>query len=220
MSTTIKPEIKGVILDYGEVLCFRPGKEQLLRMANALGISPAEFAKLYEKNRLAYDRGDLTAEQYWFSFADEPGISVRAEEIPLLRAWDCELWSDLNPVMIKWLESIHLDGLRTALLSNMQEDMVIKVRRDSHWIKHIDFAVFSYEVRLAKPEAKIYEYCLQGLGTEPHETLFIDDREVNVKAAQALGIRAILFKSAAQLQSELEGFNLPLISSDPTALAG
>ena len=47
--------------------------------------------------------------------------------IPLLRAWDVEMWSNINPGMIEWLESIHSNGTRTALLSNMHMDMVSKV---------------------------------------------------------------------------------------------
>ncbi len=64
------------------------------------GISPEQFARLYEKNRHAYDRGELTPERYWYSFADEPGISLREDKIPLLRAWDVEMWSNTTPVML------------------------------------------------------------------------------------------------------------------------
>jgi putative hydrolase of the HAD superfamily len=206
--TTVNPApnsaIKGLILDYGEVLCLRPSEAQLLRMASVFGISPARFAMLYEKNRRAYDRGDLTPDRYWFSFADEPGIVLAADEIPLLRTWDVEMWSNPNPVMIEWLGSVHLSGIKTALLSNMHVDMVAKVRRDFNWMRHVDFAVFSHEVKLAKPELEIYEHCIKGLGTAPHETLFVDDREGNVRAAQTLGIQAVRFESATQLQAELE----------------
>ena len=213
--TTSIPRIKGVILDYGEVLCLRPEQQQLLRMADLFGIGPDEFATLYEKNRRAYDRGDLTPERYWFAFADEPGISLSANQIPCLRAWDVEMWSSLNSAMVKWLESVHLGGFKTALLSNMHADMVAKVRREIDWIKHIDFAVFSHEVKLAKPEARIYEHCLEGLETPPQETLFIDDREVNVEAAEALGIRAVHFESVVQLRSELLKIGFPIVPRQP-----
>jgi FMN phosphatase YigB (HAD superfamily) len=66
-------------------------------------------------------------------------------------------------------------------------------------------------VRLAKPEAKIYEYCLEGLGTRAEETLFIDDREVNIQGAQGLGIRTIRFESVAQLHTELKKMSFPLL---------
>jgi len=206
-------DIKAIILDYGEVLCLRPIEEQIRRMASVFDITISQFVTLYEKNRLAYDRGDLTPEQYWFSYADEPGISLDAGQIPLLRAWDVEMWSNTNPAMIEWLEFIHRGGTRTALLSNMHMDMVSKVRREFHWIRHCDCLVFSHEVHLAKPEAAIYEHCLRRLETTAHETLFIDDREVNVKAAQRLGIRAVRFESVEQLRGELEDMGFPILPS-------
>ncbi len=205
--------IKAIILDYGEVLCLRPSEEQIRRMAGIFDIPVSQFVALYEKNRLAYDRGDLTPERYWFSYADEPGIRLDAVQIPTLRAWDVEMWSCINPVMVEWVASIHQSGTRTALLSNMHADMVAKVRRDFGWIQHFDCLVFSQEVRLAKPEATIYEHCLRALGTTPHETLFIDDREVNVRAAERIGIRAIRFGSVEQLRGELEDMGYPLLPS-------
>jgi putative hydrolase of the HAD superfamily len=210
-------DIKGMILDYGEVLCLRPAEEQIRRMASVFGISPSQFATLYEKNRRAYDRGDLTPERYWFSFADEPGIGLAADQISVLRAWDVEMWSNANPVMIEWLEAMHFSGFGTALLSNMHADMVAKARREFYWIRLLDCAVFSHEVNLAKPEVKIYEHCLKGLGTAAYETLFIDDREPNVKAAQTLGIRAIRFESVAQLRAELEKLDFPILPESAPA---
>lgn len=205
--------IRGIILDYGEVLCCKPGDEDIQRMANILGMASQQFSARYDRNRRAYDRGDLTPEQYWSSFADESDHHPDSTELSTLRAWDVEMWSHLNCAMIDWLEAMHHGGFRTALLSNMHVDMVAKVRREFAWVKHLDFAVFSHEVNLAKPEAQIYEYCLQGLGTAAEETLFIDDREVNVNAAQALGIQTIRFKSVAQLCSELTRINFPVLPS-------
>ena len=43
------------------------------------------------------------------------------------------------------------------------------------------------------------------------ETLFIDDREVNVKAAEAMGIHGIQFKSLPQLRQELEAEGFPVL---------
>lgn len=212
-------KISAVILDYGEVLCFRAPEGQLRRMADVFGISVASFKTLYDKNRRAYDRGDLTPERYWFAFADEPGISLEESQIPFLRNCDVEMWSNLNPQMIAWLEDIHRHGIRTALLSNMHADMVSKVRGEFEWMRHVDCGVLSHEVNLAKPEAKIYEHCLAGLGSAASETLFIDDRETNLKAAAALGIRTIQFKSVTQLRSELDKLGFPILPEPEPAPA-
>jgi len=206
-------EIRAIVLDYGEVLCLRPTEKQICRMADVFGIGIPQFETLYEKNRRAYDRGDLTPDRYWFAFADEPGIDLAADKIPLLRAWDVEMWSNTNPVMIAWLEALHQSGLRTALLSNMHADMVAEVRGEFEWMRNFDCTVFSHEVRSAKPEPKIYQHCLEELGTTARETLFIDDREVNITAARALGLAAIRFLSVPQLRAELERLEFCVLPS-------
>jgi putative hydrolase of the HAD superfamily len=182
-------------------------------MAGVFGIDSVQFLALYDKNRRAYDRGDLTPEQYWSAFADAADTNLDAAQLAQLRAWDVEMWSKLNPVMIEWLHTVQSCGLRTALLSNMHIDMVAKVRREFSWINTMDVAVLSQEVNLAKPELGIYEHCLERLGTKPQETLFIDDRQPNIAGAQALGIRAIRFESAAQLRTDLRSLGFTALPS-------
>jgi len=208
---TIPSRIKGLILDYGEVLCRKPHEAQIARMAEVFGICADRFAALYDESRRAYDLGDLTPERYWFSFADVPGAGLRADQVPLLRAWDVEMWSDTRPEMLEWLQAANEFGLRTALLSNMPVDMIGRVRSHFAWFKHFDCAVFSQEVHLAKPQAAIYEYCLRELGSPASETVFIDDREVNVRAALELGLIAIRFESVSQLRGELERIGFPIL---------
>jgi putative hydrolase of the HAD superfamily len=208
-------DARGLILDYGEVLCVQPSPEQIKRMAAIFGISSDQFMTLYERNRREYDRGDLNAERYWFSFADEAGLGLRADQIPLLREWDVEMWSNTDPLMIDWLKAVHQSGVRTALLSNMHADMIARVRNSFSWISYFDCMVFSYEKHLTKPEAAIYERCIEELGTLPGQTLFVDDREVNVQAAQNLGIQAIRFESVRQLRARLEELRFPVLPAPP-----
>ncbi|MBV8060376.1 MAG: HAD family phosphatase, partial [Alphaproteobacteria bacterium] len=40
------------------------------------------------------------------------------------------------------------------------------------------------------------------------EALFIDDKEINVNAARALGMHGIVFKTASQLSSDISAFGL------------
>jgi FMN phosphatase YigB (HAD superfamily) len=69
-------------------------------------------------------------------------------------------------------------------------------------------------VRLIKPNAAIYEHCLRGLGVAPSGSIFIDDREVNIWAARAVGIHAVQFQSITQLRSELEQGGFPILPLD------
>jgi HAD superfamily hydrolase (TIGR01509 family) len=55
-----------------------------------------------------------------------------------------------------------------------------------------------------KPEPRIYEVTLERLGTSSGAVLFIDDVELNCKAARELGMEAVWFRSTEQAIEEIE----------------
>lgn len=67
-----------------------------------------------------------------------------------------------------------------------------------------DVIVYSHEVGLAKPDPAAYELTARRLGVEPHEVLFLDDVEVNVEAARAVGWHAVLHVDTATSVEEME----------------
>ncbi|MEM8964782.1 MAG: HAD family phosphatase [Bacteroidota bacterium] len=50
---------------------------------------------------------------------------------------------------------------------------------------------FSHEVKMRKPEQQIYEHVLEDSQLKPEETLFLDDKQENLLAAQKVGIDTI-----------------------------
>jgi len=63
--------------------------------------------------------------------------------------------------------------------------------------------VVSGEVKLLKPDPAIYYLALDRFGLRPANALFIDDRQINVEAALAVGMQAHLFTDAADLRARL-----------------
>jgi putative hydrolase of the HAD superfamily len=113
--------------------------------------------------------------------------------------------------MILWVQQLHAAGFKTAILSNMPTDMAAHVRKNFAWISHFDHHIFSAEVRSVKPEAAIYQHCINELGVQPSEALFIDDRDVNLEQARAEGIHGIRFQSVAQLRNDLQAFGFTIL---------
>jgi putative hydrolase of the HAD superfamily len=70
--------------------------------------------------------------------------------------------------------------------------------------RYFRVAFSSCYVGLRKPEPAIYRRALDILGCPPGRVLFIDDREENVAAGLAAGMRAIRFTGADALRGELE----------------
>ena len=58
--------------------------------------------------------------------------------------------------------------------------------------------VMSGEELIAKPDLRIYQILLDRYGLKADECVFIDDRQSNIDAAQAIGIHGITFKSCEQ----------------------
>jgi putative hydrolase of the HAD superfamily len=203
--------IKAVILDYGEVLSYPPTQEEMGRMAAVFGLEPAPFRKLWNRDRLRYDRGELSPEAYWSALAKETGTKLAPGQTAELRQWDIEMWGHDNPAMVEWLKQIHASGVKTALLSNMPHEMIGSVRRQFSWLKHFDHITFSAEVSMVKPEAAIYEHSLRGVGAPASEALFVDDKEPNVQGATAVGMRAVQFQSVAQFRGELTRMGFPIL---------
>lgn len=207
--------LKAVIFDYGEVLCLPPTTGDVEGSARILGISVDLFRDLWGRNRDLYDRGDLSPEIYWRRFAEDAGVTLDEAQLRELSERDVTMWSRLNPNMLAWLEALSLAGIKTAILSNMHIGMVQHARRGFPWLKLVDCITLSAEVRMIKPDPAIYQHCLRGLGVDPSDSLFIDDREVNVASARTVGMHAVHFQSTAQLRSQLrEGQFLILPAED------
>jgi putative hydrolase of the HAD superfamily len=205
------PEIRAVILDYGEVLCHLPSTDTIERLAAMFQMDPRTFLPTYLQTRAPYDRGDLLPSEYWQNFAAQAGVKIAADAVEQARQLDLELWSKINDAMILWVQHLHAAGFKTAILSNMPADMAKHMRKNFAWLSHFDHHIFSGEVRSVKPEPAIYQHCIDALGVQPSEALFIDDREINLEQARAAGIRTIRFQSVEQLRDDLQAFGFTIL---------
>lgn len=211
------PKIEAVIFDYGEVLCLPPRIEEIASMAGFFGVEPKLFPPLWEKNRAAYDRGDLTPEVYWAMLCEDTKVKITPQQFAELNRLDADMWGRENPRMVEWMQQIAAAGIKTALLSNMHPEMIRYVRKKFDWMRSFHSAIFSAEVRMVKPDPAIYRRALRELGVAAERVLFIDDREVNIGAARALGIHAIQMKAMAQLSEEVRAFGFPILPSFSSA---
>ena len=115
------PKINAVVLDYGEVLCHRPADEEWSSMAKVFGTDRDSFHKLWDKNRGAFDRGDLTAEADWAMLAEDAGAVVSAEQLNQVGQWDVTMWGKANPQMVA-----------SGLIRPTSAEKVLKSKRSSH----------------------------------------------------------------------------------------
>lgn len=203
--------LKAVIFDYGEVLCYRPTPEEIAQLAGFFNLRVEQLPALWERNRGPYDRGDLTPQIYWSAFAKDAGIELVPERLQEIHDLDMLMWTHVNSPMIEWVHQLRSSGMKIGLLSNMHPEMVVYCRKHFSWLTDFDFVTFSGEVRMIKPDPAIYQHTLHGLGVMAEEALFLDDREVNIRGAQKLGMYALRFESIEQLRRELKATAFPIL---------
>jgi putative hydrolase of the HAD superfamily len=172
-------------------------------MLRVSGLTLDRFEPLYWAGRAAYDDGSVTGIGFWQEFARKGGLDLDQATIEELNRWDARFWTVENLPMVAWQLALKQHGLRTAILSNMGDSVLESVERAFDWIQRFDVRVWSYQLRLIKPDPAIYRYTLGQLGLQAEETLFIDDRMENVEAARALGMQAIEYLSVERLREDL-----------------
>ena len=95
--------------------------------------------------------------------------------------------------MLAWNDQLRAAGFRTAILSNLPRPLGEELYRVPRFFDRFDHLTLSYELRMVKPEAGIYRHAVEGVGVDPAEALFLDDKAVNVDGARAVGLPTELF---------------------------
>jgi putative hydrolase of the HAD superfamily len=200
--------LRAVIFDYGRVLTGPPDPDAHAQLVRITGLSSDRFDSLYWTDRQAYDEGSLTGLEFWRKLACDAGLNLSESAIEELNLWDARMWTKADPAMLAWQFKLKERGLLTAIVSNMGDAVHEHMERELSWLGRFDVLVWSYQIRVAKPAPAIYRYALERLGTEPDETLFIDDKAENVDTALTLGMRGLVFSTVEKLRADLFGSGL------------
>ena len=202
--------LKTIIFDCGRVITLDQNLALAARMAGLIGAPADHFVRVYAEEREEYDRGTIGAADYWARVAARFGAVVGgADALAALVELDLRSWFTINPESIAIVRRLREKGYRLLILSNM--NLEGKLRMLGHarylngedWIALFDEVIVSCDLKLLKPEPAIYAACLEKAAAYAGECLFIDDNPANVEAAQAFGMKALVFTGAAQLASAL-----------------
>lgn len=184
---------KGIIFDYGGVLVAHQSDDDQARLAEIAAVPKELFTELYWSDRLDYDKGLISAFEYWQAVAQRAGTFLNQEAIDQLIELDTLSWMRFDSVMWEWIDELRRARKRVGMLSNMPRELGEALKSRTDRLSNFDFVTLSYEVHSVKPEPAIYEQCLEGLGVKAEQTLFFDDKVANIQGAELLGMRAVQF---------------------------
>ncbi len=121
------------------------------------------------------------------------------------------LWKDGWPKMLRdaipgsvdILAELRGRGYRLYALTNWSAETFPLARERFEFLRWFEDIVVSGEVKLAKPDARIFELTIERCRLEPAQTLFIDDSLHNVDAGRKAGLHALHYRSPAGLRDDL-----------------
>jgi putative hydrolase of the HAD superfamily len=195
--------LRAVVFDYGMVLTGPPDPKAYSELLRITGLTRERLEHFYWADRHAFDEGKLNGLEFWRKVAGDAGLALGEPAIEELSLWDARMWTTQNDAMLAWQLKLKQAGILTAVLSNIGDTVLANMLREHQWLNRFDVHAWSYQLRMAKPEAAIYQHTLKQLGTRPEETLFIDDKQVNIDAATALGMKGVLFTNVDKLRADL-----------------
>jgi epoxide hydrolase-like predicted phosphatase len=147
-----------------------------------------------------WDIDEIDDKTFYTYLLQETGQPL--EKMPILERFVVKDFY-VDPEMLAYIKSLR-DQYQMVLLTNFPCHIHTFFKTD--WIIDgaFDDVIVSCDVKLIKPDPAIYTLALERAGCQPEQAVFIDDRIVNVAAAQELGINGILFESREQTCNDLE----------------
>lgn len=98
---------------------------------------------------------------------------------------------------------LHSKGIRVGIISNIYT-IFAKIVSMLGDYRGFDPVILSCEVKLKKPNPAIFRLALQRCRASPEETIFIDNLQENVDAAEQLGMKVILARNSDQIVADVK----------------
>ena len=77
------------------------------------------------------------------------------------------------------------------ILSNWSSETFEGMTEEYNFLKDFDGMIISGDIKLVKPDKKIFELAIEKFNLTPNDTIFIDDRIENINAAQNLNFKTV-----------------------------
>jgi epoxide hydrolase-like predicted phosphatase len=193
--------IKAIIFDLGGVLLRTVDFSLRERLAVCLHMNHYELEQIIfggESGDRA-QRGEITVQQHWENLRQQINFSPEEFKTLIDDFFACD---EIDESLIEYVRILH-KTYKTALLSNAWDDLRQVIAERWHFEDAFDTLIISAEVRLVKPDPRIFQLALDRLGVEANQAIFVDDMKRNVEGAKEAGLQAIQFQNPQQMRFDL-----------------
>lgn len=133
------------------------------------------------------DVGELTSLEVWESLGFKGDIEgIEKEYLDTIK---------INDGFLDFVSSVS-KHYKIAIISNDSSRWSKYLREKFNINKYFDVISISGDLKIKKPDERIFQLTIEELGCTAEDCLYVDDREENLEAASKIGMNAVLFNSS------------------------
>ena len=195
-----------VVFDLGKVLVDFDYSIAARKVASRSTKSLPDLASLLSTSPaiIHYECGLISRQTFFEQVRDAIGFKGTMAEFA---GYFADIFTEIPP-MIAMQAELRRRGIPTYIFSNTNDLAIEHVKQNFPFFKNFDGYIYSCEVGVMKPDAKIYEAMEALCGRKGRDIVYLDDRAENVAAGAARGWRAILQETPEKSRATLEQFGL------------
>ena len=194
--------IKNIVFDVGMVLVDFKWRQVMERV----GCMPEEI----ETIAAVMVNGPLWNELDRGVMEEEDVIALMIEQLPGLEEKARAFWNHIHltieafPYAADWVRGLKEEGYHTFLLTNYPRSLYRNTAEQYFtFLPYVENVLVSSHEKMIKPDEAIYERLLAMFDLKAEETVFIDDRLVNIEGAERVGIKGIHFTNYEEVNAKL-----------------
>ena len=203
--------IKNLLFDLGGVI-MDIKRLNAVESLKKIGITNADqlLGKYTQKGPfLKLEEGLISPAEFRNALREGTNVKITDNEID--NAF-CDFLTGIPAKRLSDLEQLKQEGFNIYMLSNTNPIMwnsriADEFKKAGHDLNYyFDGTVTSFEAKVCKPDAAIFDFAVKKLGIVSSETLFLDDSLENVEAARKLGFNAEVINPGEEFSAVIKRF--------------
>lgn len=196
--------IKAIFFDFGGVIQRTEYQSPRQKLAEKFHMDYEDIDKLVfgggaNSTAAKASIGEIKVEDHWQSIAKK--LNLSKDDISKFEA---EFFAGdvIDYEFVQFIRSLK-PTYKIGLISNAWSDMRIYLKKQK-LDDAFDSLTISAEIKIAKPDARIYQIALDSLQVTAQESIFVDDVPANIEACEKLGMKGILFRDVNEVMNEIK----------------
>jgi epoxide hydrolase-like predicted phosphatase len=192
----IDPTIKNLIFDLGGVILDLSVDHTLEAFSQLFNLDKAKVKDRYlaDTSFSLYEKGELTDAQFRVFVRER--FATKASDAEIDTCWNAML-RGIPTMKLELLKEL-MKSYKVILLSNTNNihlqyinEMIMPAFGHQSLDPFFHRTYYSHLMRMRKPDAEIFQKVLTDNNLKAEETLFLDDNELNIEGAKAVGIKTV-----------------------------